>query len=45
VNGADDVVQGRGDGEQVSVVHRALLDLGNELPESIYPGKLPGLRR
>jgi hypothetical protein len=45
VNGADDFVEGRGDGEQVPVVHRALLDLGGELPENIYPGELPGLRR
>jgi hypothetical protein len=39
------VVEGRGDGEQVTVVDRALLDLGDELSENIYPGKLPGFRR
>jgi hypothetical protein len=45
VHGADDVVEGRRDGEQVPVVYRALLDLGGELAENSHPGELPGLRR
>jgi hypothetical protein len=45
VHGADDVVEGRGDGGQMPVVHRALLDLGGELPKNIDPADLPGLRR
>jgi hypothetical protein len=43
VNGADAVVEGRGDEEQVTVVDRAPLELGGELSQEVHPGELPGL--
>jgi hypothetical protein len=45
VQGTHNVIDGCGDGGQVSVVDRALLDLAGELPQQIHPRQLSRPRR
>jgi hypothetical protein len=45
VHGAHDVVERCGDGGQVPVVDRTVLDLGGELPQQFDPGELSRPRR
>jgi hypothetical protein len=45
MQGAHDVIDGCGDGGQVPVVDRALLDLAGELPQQIHPRQLSRPRR
>jgi hypothetical protein len=44
LGGAQDVLRGDGDGQQVPVVDRAAVELLREHAEQIYPGELTGKR-